>query len=145
MKRWDAEHDGEIYRDIQAQANPTLSLYALESYAIIVDNAIQNELLRNLVLSHADIARRLEETNRLLAESEKRLREAQQIAHIGRWDIDHVQNTRSWSASYLEILRLDPTVMPSRELFESFIVPDDLPLVHQSYVRLMSQRIPWDS
>ena len=76
MKRWDAEHDGEIYRDIQAQANPALSLYALESYAIIVDNAIQNELLRNLVLSHADIARRLEETNRRLAESEMLLQEA---------------------------------------------------------------------
>lgn len=44
MKRWDAEHDGEIYRDIQAQANPTLSLYALESYAIIVDNLVQEEL-----------------------------------------------------------------------------------------------------
>ena len=145
MKRWDAEHDGEIYRDIQAQANPALSLYALESYAIIVDNAIQNELLRNLVLSHADIARRLEETNRRLAESEMLLKEAQQIAHIGRWDIDHVHDTRTWSASYLEILRLDPTILPSRELFESFIVPEDLPLVHQGYVRLMTQRIPWDS
>ena len=145
MNRWDADHDGEIYRDIQAQWNPALSLYALESYAIIVDNAIQNELLRNLVLSHADIARRLEETNRRLAESEMLLQEAQQIAHIGRWDIDHVRDTRNWSASYLEILRLDPSIKPSRELFESFIVPEDLPLVHQGYIRLMTQRIPWDS
>jgi putative two-component system response regulator len=108
MKRWDAEHDGEIYRDIQAQANPTLSLYALESYAIIVDNLVQEELFRNLVLSHAEIARSLEETNQLLALSERRLREAQQIAHIGRWDIDHVHDTRSWSASYLEILTDGP-------------------------------------
>ena len=134
MKRWDAEHDGEIYRDIQAQSNPTLSLYALESYAIIVDNLVQEELFRNLVLSHAEIARSLEETNRLLAQSETRLKEAQQIAHIGRWDIDHVHDTRSWSASYLEILRLDPATKPSRELFETFVLQEDLPLVHQGYV-----------
>ena len=44
MKRWDAAKDGQIYRDIQALENPTLSLYALESYAIIVDNMIQEEL-----------------------------------------------------------------------------------------------------
>ena len=145
MKRWDAEHDGEIYRDIQAQSNPTLSLYALESYAIIVDNLVQEELFRNLVLSHAEIARSLEETNRLLAQSETRLKEAQQIAHIGRWDIDHVHDTRSWSASYLEILRLDPATKPSRELFETFVLQEDLPLVHQGYVQLMTQRLPWDS
>ena len=48
MKRWDAEHDGEIYRDIQAQANPALSLYALESYAIIVDNVIQMNFCETL-------------------------------------------------------------------------------------------------
>ena len=69
MKRWDAAKDGQIYRDIQALENPTLSLYALESYAIIVDNMIQEELFRKLVLSHAEIAGDL-------AESEKRLNEA---------------------------------------------------------------------
>ena len=51
MKRWDSAHDGKIYDDIQVLENPALSLYALESYAIIVDSIIQNELLRNLILS----------------------------------------------------------------------------------------------
>ena len=83
MKRWDAAKDGQIYRDIQALDNPTLSLYALESYAIIVDNVIQDELFRKLVLSHAEIADNLEETNQRLAESERRLNEAQHIARIG--------------------------------------------------------------
>ena len=94
MKRWDSAHDGKIYDEIQSLKGDTLSLYALESYAIIVDNTIQNELLRKLVLSHSDIARQFEETNQRLKESEKLLTEAQHIARIGRWDIDYANGTR---------------------------------------------------
>ena len=137
MKRWDAARDGQIYRDIQALENPTLSLYALESYAIIVDNMIQDELFRKLVLSHAEIAGSL-------AQSEQRLSEAQHIARIGRWDIDHTQDVRTWSKSYLEILRLDPTEVPSRELFSSFILPEDMEIVQKGYIKLLQEREPWD-
>ena len=70
MKRWDSARDGRIYEDIQSLNDDVLSLYALESYAIIEDNTIQNELFRKLVLSHSEIARRLEETNQSLEESE---------------------------------------------------------------------------
>jgi len=56
MNRWDALRDGKIYQDIMKLEDSTLSIYALESYAIIVDNVIQNDLLRDLVLSHAEIA-----------------------------------------------------------------------------------------
>ena len=137
MKRWDAAKDGQIYRDIQALENPTLSLYALESYAIIVDNMIQEELFRKLVLSHAEIAGDL-------AESEKRLNEAQHIAHIGRWDIDHEHGLRSWSKSYQEILRLDVSVAPSRELFETFTLPEDQERLRQGYAKLLIEHESWD-
>ena len=60
MNRWDAAHDGAIYRDILSLESEALSIYALESYAKLVDSTIQDELMRNLVLSHADIARELE-------------------------------------------------------------------------------------
>jgi PAS domain S-box len=144
MKRWDIEKTGQIYRDIQEQEDPALSLYALESYAIIVDNLVHEGLFRELVLSHADIAHSLEVTNQLLAESENRLSEAQQIARIGRWDIDHVRGTRNWSASYQQILQLDSTEAPSRALFESFILPEDAEEVRQGYERLTTQQRPWD-
>ena len=144
MKRWDEAGDGQIYRDIQTLDNPTLPLYALESYAIIVDDAIREDLFRRLVLSHAEIAGNLEETNQRLAESEKRLSEAQQISHIGRWDIDHVHGIRTWSDSYLEILHIDPLTEPSRELFQTFILPEDMELVQKGYAKLMSLKEPWD-
>ncbi len=143
MKRWDAEHDGEIYRDIQAQANPALSLYALESYAIIVDNVIQNELLRNLVLSHADIARKLEETYRLLAESEKMLSEAQQIANIGRWDLYYQNNLYVWSDSFYQILHFDPQEVPSLERFMERILPEDQEHIAENMKRLSREQDTW--
>lgn len=127
MKRWDAASDGAIYEGIQSLENPTLPLYALESYAIIVDNEIQEELFRKLVLSHAEIARDLELVNERLAESEKRLTEAQQIARIGRWDIDYRNNTRYWSESIYDILEYDRALEPSREMFMQRAHPEDLP------------------
>jgi len=143
MKRWDAEHDGEIYRDIQAQANPALSLYALESYAIIVDNAIQNELLRNLVLSHADIARRLEETNRRLAESEMLLQEAQQIANIGRWDYDMITGEYVWSDSFRTILQVGPNDTPNLDQYLDRILPEDRDHILQNMQRLTKEHNDW--
>ena len=144
MRKSDFSRNERIFQDIQQQAGSDLSIYALESFANLVDSSMQNELFRKLVLSHAEIAGSLEQTNKRLAESEKRLTEAQQIARIGRWDIDHVSGARTWSASYLEILQLDPSETPSRELFMSFIVPEDIPLVRQGYERLMKQKEPWD-
>ena len=144
MKRWDSARDGRIYEDIQSLNDDVLSLYALESYAIIVDNTIQNELFRKLVLSHSEIARRLEETNQRLEESEKLLTEAQHIARIGRWDIDHITGVRKWSASYSEILQLDPNEEPSKGLFLSFVVPEDMETVREGYLRLLSYQEPWD-
>ena len=126
MKRWDSANDGAIYEDIQALESPALSLYALESFATIVEDSIQEELFRKLVLSHAEIARNLEIVNQRLAESEKRLNESQQIARIGRWDIDYCTNTRYWSESFYEILQIDPSVEPTGEIFFARAHPEDL-------------------
>ncbi len=143
MKRWDSAGDGAIYQDIQAQEDPALALYALESYASILDNSIQDELFRRLVLSHGEIARNLEESNRRLAESEKMLTEAQQIALIGRWDIDYRTNTRYWSDSLYDILQVDRTEKADEALFDHRVHPDDLPLVQDVRRKLLTSRDPW--
>ena len=143
MKRWDAARDGAIYRDILALENPTLSIYALESYAIIVDNVVQNELLRSLVLSHADIASTLEETNRRLAESEKMLSEAQQIANIGRWDLYYKDNLYVWSDSFYEIMHYDRSVEPSLEKFMDRIPPEDQAHIIENMQKLSVEQDTW--
>ena len=143
MNRWDAAHDGAIYEDIRALANDTLSIYALESYAKLVDSAIQDEIMRELVLSHAEIARKLEVALGQLEISENRLKEAQQIAMLGRWDIDYVTNQRYWSESLYEILQIDPSLPPSRDLLLQRIHPDDIPLVNEITRKLMVTHDSW--
>ena len=143
MRRWDASNDGQIYRDIQASETQTLSLYALESFAFIVDSTIQNELFRKLVLSHAEIARNLEDTNQRLAESERRLSEAQQIAHIGRWDIDYRTNTRYWSDSLYDILQFSHDETPSDKKFLERVHPEDVSQIAQITHTLLTAQKPW--
>ncbi|MPM65796.1 hypothetical protein SDC9_112698 [bioreactor metagenome] len=92
--------------------------------------------MRKLVLSHAEIARELES-------SEKRLAEAQQIALLGRWDIDYRTNKRYWSKSLYDILQLDDTLPPSRELLMQRIHPDDFPLVAKITNQLLVTHEPW--
>ena len=143
MKRWDAARDGSIYEDILHLQDDTLSIYALESYAIIVDNQIQNELLRELVLSHAEIARELELAFERIQESEARLNEAQQIAMMGRWDIDHRTKKRKWTESLYRILEIDPSTPPTAELFLSRVHPDDTSFAASLYQVLTEKRENW--
>ncbi|MEZ4509339.1 MAG: PAS domain-containing protein [Eubacteriales bacterium] len=143
MKRWDAARDGAIYQDILALENPTLSIYALESFAIIVDQQEQNDLLRNLVLSHAEIARDLEETYNRLSESEKLLSEAQQIANIGRWDYDMRTGEYVWSDSFRSILQFSPDDTPNLDLFLQRILPEDRDHIMNNMQRLLNEQESW--
>ena len=143
MNRWDAARDGAIYEEIRALTNDTLSIYALESFAQLVDSKIQDDLMRELVLSHAEIARKLEVTLKQLEISEIRLKEAQQIAMFGRWDINYVTDQRYWSESLYNILQIDPSMPPSRELLLQRIHPDDLPLVAELTKKLLVSHEPW--
>ena len=140
MKRWDAARDGSIYEDILHLQDDTLSIYALESYAIIVDNQIQNELLRELVLSHAEIARELELAFERIKQSEASLNEAQQIAMMGRWDIDHTTKKRKWTESLYRILEIDPSTPPTAELFLSRVHPEDASFAASLYQVLTEKR-----
>lgn len=144
MNRWDALRDGKIYQDIMKLEDSTLSIYALESYAIIVDNVIQNDLLRNLVLSHAEIAQELEVALKQLGISENQLNEAQQIAQLGRWDIDFITGEERWSQSLNRILLLDESMPASTAKFLELIHPDDQAVVNKVLQDIRVRKDPWE-
>jgi PAS domain S-box-containing protein len=61
-----------------------------------------------------------------LMKSEMRLNEAQAVTHLSNWEIDLIKNKHTWSDEMYRILDLNKTeVIPSTELFLSFIHPDD--------------------
>ncbi len=125
------------------QADPAASLEVLESFAEIVDNAIQHELFKSLILSHSEIAARLEKTIGQLKHSEKMLSEAHNIAQLGRWDMDYVTGEQSWSSSLNRILGVDESTPGSVDLYLSKIHPDDRNQVEEIVRRLQTQKEPW--
>jgi len=61
-----------------------------------------------------------------LAASERSLREAQELAHIGSWEWDLEAKTISWSDEVYRIFGVSPgTFEPSPEAFEAVIHPQD--------------------
>ena len=50
----------EFFNSADARQNPGLTRYSLEGFASEIDAVIQSELLTKLILSHSEIACRLE-------------------------------------------------------------------------------------
>ena len=76
----------------------------------------------------------LEETNKQLKKSEQNLLEAQEIAHIGNWEFDTVNNKITWSKEVYKIFGFEVNeVDPNYELFTGAIHPDDRERVTRAY------------
>ena len=76
-------------RSSDSQGASELELFAIESYAKEIDNHLDKELLKKLILDHAEVARSLETALSDLSASEAKLKEANRIALLGYWDIHH--------------------------------------------------------
>ncbi|WP_423127915.1 PAS domain S-box protein [Gaoshiqia sp. Z1-71] len=62
-----------------------------------------------------------------LVRSEKSLKEAQEIAGMGHWDYDLIQEETSWSENCYRLFGLQPfEIKPDYAFFRSLIHPDDL-------------------
>jgi PAS domain S-box-containing protein len=79
--------------------------------------------------------KRMERVQETLLKSQGDLAEAQQIAKLGRWELDLVTNHLSWSEGIFDLFEVDPkTFEASYEAFLSFIHPEDRDLVNKAYL-----------
>jgi PAS domain S-box-containing protein len=76
------------------------------------------------------------ERQRLLAESEERLRLAADAAAIGTWDVDLPGRERRWSEQMKALLGLSPEVQPDPRLFSSLIDERDRDRVNDLFRRV---------
>ena len=80
-----------------------------------------------------------------LRASEARLKEAQQIAHMGSWELDLKTNILIWSDETYRIFEINPQQFGATyEAFLRAVHPDDRDLVNQAYSDSVKNRTPYD-
>jgi len=80
-----------------------------------------------------------------LKESEQKLLHAQEIAHIGHWVLDSVNDTLSWSDEVFHIFELDPKqVTASNDVFFEMVHPDDRTFVANAYKNSVEKKAPYN-
>jgi PAS domain S-box-containing protein len=95
------------HHDVHSPQQPELDAIAIA--ADIVKIAIEREqATQALEQLNSKLEDRVERRTRALRQSEARLHEAQQIAHLGSWEIDLLSQKLNWSAEVFKIFGLDP-------------------------------------
>jgi len=70
-----------------------------------------------------------------LRESEERLNKAQEIAHLGSWELDLLTNKLTWSRETYRVFGLEPELAErTYEAFLDRVHPDDRDTVDIAYI-----------
>jgi two-component system cell cycle sensor histidine kinase/response regulator CckA len=79
-----------------------------------------------------------------LRENQKQLMEAQRLAHIGHWELDHTSNKITWSDEIFRIFEIDKQRSSlSYEVFMENIHPDDREMVITAFKQSMQTNKPY--
>ncbi|MFA5903618.1 MAG: MASE3 domain-containing protein [Desulfobacula sp.] len=96
-----------------------------------------------IIVSFVDITER-KRTEEALQVREKRLLEAQQLAHIGNWELDLCTNTLLWSDEIYRIFEISKdTFGASYDAFLDLVHPDDREKVNRTYTDSIKNHIPY--
>jgi PAS domain S-box-containing protein len=88
---------------------------------------------------------KLEEAGELLKMKQDILEEAQQLGHIGSWELDLGTNKREWSKETYRIFEIEPDqVIPSNDAFMGLVHPDDRSRVEKIYCEFGSPETSYE-
>lgn len=83
---------------------------------------------------------------RKLLKSEERLKQSQEIAKLGQWELDLVTNRLAWSPGIFHLFEIDPQVFrASYDAFLEVVHPEDREMVDRAYSDSLKTRTPYRS
>lgn|GEM_PF-4497866 len=84
------------------------------------------------------------EKEQAMLDNETKLREAQRIAGLGRWEIDLKTGSLTWSDEIFNLLEINrENFEGTYEAFISFVHPDDRELLDQAYRESVKKKLPY--
>jgi PAS domain S-box-containing protein len=119
---------------------PFLGSDGLWKYIVIESDITEQKRIANVLKESEALARAKE----LVERSEKRLTEAQGIANIGYWEMNHVTGEEVWSEQLYRIFETSPDVItPSEKNFLQHLHFEDRERAHASYLELVRTQNPY--
>jgi PAS domain-containing protein len=76
--------------------------------------------------------------------SQRRMAEAQRIAHLGSFEFDLLTGEMAWSEGQYRILGIDSNMPESAGLFFSSIHPDSRPALEKAWAVAIGQGVPFE-
>jgi PAS domain S-box-containing protein len=111
----------------------------------LIDITERKRMELELKKSKEKLERTVKKRTKALLESEERLKEAQQIAHVGSWDWDVVNNRETWSQETYDIFGVDPkNFTPDYKNFIKRIHPEDRESVSKAVEAGLEKDVPVD-
>lgn len=107
-------------------------------------NLINDQNIKGVLINYRDISER-KHSEDIVRESEARLKEAQEIAQVGHWELDLTSNVLVWSDEIYRIFEVDKhNFEPSYDLFLENIHPEDRESVDNAYNDSLRNKTQFD-
>ena len=157
-----SEYEQELDRAIAGQPVLILCAYPLATSAAsaklnILHNQIEqavagrikeleaeNAALRSEITERQQAREECQAYLRSLESSDRRLEEAQRLAHIGSWELDLRTNELTWTNEIYRMFDLDSQAFAATyQAFLDAIHPDDRDMVNQVYAASLENKMPY--
>ncbi|WP_345984628.1 diguanylate cyclase [Sulfurimonas sp. HSL-1656] len=129
--------------------NSKLAFFEFAMFLIIVVYIIINLIIYRYLVKRnrhdrQELEYLVEQRTKNLEASQRKLQEAQSLAHFGSWEYNLETNSLNWSDEVYRIFEIDREDFDvSYELFTEFIHPDDRAMVDRSYQNSVSYHTPY--
>lgn len=119
---------------------PFLDSDGLLKYIVIESDITEQKRIADVIKEREALAAAKD----LVERSEKRLTEAQGIANIGYWELNHITGEEVWSEQLYRIFETSPELnVPSEANFLKHLHEEDRAQAHASYLELVRTRKPY--